>query len=803
MARPDLLGYPMFATLGGEGRLFVLESTGPNTMTTEQMLAAPTYRVRLLEDTDGDGTYDKSHIFADRIPFPMGGAVVGDSLYVAAAPALLRFRDTTGDGVADEREVVLTGWRLNVNGAAMGGPFMGPDGWLYITDARRGFEIRRKEGDVVSGKGARIWRVRPDGTGLEWISGGGFDNAVEIAFMPSGETLGTETYFIDPQNGLRDAIMHWVEGGVYPKDHQVIEDDALTLTGPLMPPMTKLARVAHSGLMRYRGNALGRGYHGNLFTAQFNTGRVMRHIVSPDGATYRTEDQPFVTSTSADSHPTDVLEDADGSLLVIETGGWFIQGCPLSRVAKPEVEGGIYRVRRTGAPAIADPWGRALGLDAATPADLVRRLGDERVAVRDQAIERLVILGDASVAPLAAERRRTGDDEVGAAAVFALHRIGTSAAAREVREALADRSAVVRTAAARAVGLARDAEAVTVLERLVREDDAPPVRRQAATALGRIGAAGTVPALIDAAARPGDRFVRHAITYSLITLGVAPPLVESLRHASPDVRRTALIALDQMRPSPLRSAQLAPFLAPGAADLWETGVWVASHHPEWSDVVVTFLAARLGAAPASNVGPSVHDLMVTFCREPAVQALVTTRLAARDTAPDTRLQLFDVMQSCPVKELPSSWVSELGAQLRADDPQVRSRVLRLIGARGLGALEPQLTAIVHETAAPISFRLDALSTLGGRKRVLEAAEFALVTAHLDAGDEAPLRQLSARILAQSSLTENQLVTLAREHVAGADGFVLAPLLDAFSGSTQSAVGRRACRCAPPGARATG
>lgn len=788
VAGPDLLNYPMFVTAAGEGRLFVFESTEPNTMTTEEMLAAPSYHVRLLEDTNLDGVYDTSRIYADRIPFPMGGEVIGDDLFVAAAPDLLRLRDTDGDGVADEREVVLTGWTLNVNGAAMGGPFRGPDGWLYITDARRGFEIPRKEGDVVSGKGARIWRVRPDGSGLEWISGGGFDNAVEITFMPSGETFGTMTYFLDPQDGLRDAIMHWVEGGVYPKHNPVIDEDALTLTGPLMPPMTKLARVAHSGLLRYRSRVFGDGYQGNLFTAQFNTGRVMRHVVTPDGATYRTEDEPFMTSTSADAHPTDVLEDADGSLLVVETGGWFIKGCPLSRVAKPEVEGGIYRIRRTGAPAVADPWGRQLALDTASPADLVARLHDARPAVRDRAVERLVAIGAASVAPLDTYRRQASDSEARASAVFALHRIGTPEAAAAVRAALGDADAIVRTAAARAAGLSRDREAVPVLERIVR-DDAAGVRRQAATALGQIGAPTSVPALIGAAARPGDRFVQHAITHALITLADTAPLVEALTHASADVRRTALVALDQMRPSPLKREHLAPFLASGSPELWDTGVWVASHHPAWSDLVVSFLATRMDASDASATADDLRDLMISFCREAPIQQLVATRLAASATPPARRMALLDVVQACPVKELPVPWVTQLETQLRTGDATLRARVLRLIEARNVTALHPQLAAIVADTSAPVSFRLEALGSLSIGRRPLGDAEMQLVTAHLASSHDPTVRQRAARILTQAGLTDAQLVALARDHVAGADAFLLPRLVDAFAGTTSVPVGR--------------
>jgi hypothetical protein len=364
----------------------------------------------------------------------------------------------------------------------MGGPYLGPDGWLYITDARRGFAITRKEGDVLTGTGARIWRVRPDGTGLEWIAAGGFDNAVEIAFMPSGETIGTMTYFVEPQHGLRDALMHWVEGGIYPKPHPVIANDRLPLTGPLLPPMTTLARVAPAGLMRYRGSAFGAEFQGNLFSAQFNTGRVMRHVVTADGATYRTEDTPFLTSSHADAHPTDVLEDADGSLLVVDTGGWFIKGCPLSRVAKPDVEGGIYRIRRAGTPRPADPWGHSVGMASLAPERAVTHLIDTRPMVVDAAIERLVEAGPAAVPALAASLREMPDEATRTSAVFALHRIGTPDATRAVRAALEDASALVRTAAARAAGLARDRDAQAALMTMVGRD-APAVRRQAATAL--------------------------------------------------------------------------------------------------------------------------------------------------------------------------------------------------------------------------------------------------------------------------------------------------------------------------------
>jgi len=70
-AGANLLSYPMMGTLDERGRLFVCESSG-NTLTTDQMAAKPDYVVRMLEDTDGDGIYDRSTVFADKLTLPAG-----------------------------------------------------------------------------------------------------------------------------------------------------------------------------------------------------------------------------------------------------------------------------------------------------------------------------------------------------------------------------------------------------------------------------------------------------------------------------------------------------------------------------------------------------------------------------------------------------------------------------------------------------------------------------------------------------------------------------------------------------------
>ncbi len=780
---PGLLSFPMFASFDDRGRLFVFESTGPNTMGTDAMLDSPSYHIRLLEDIDGNGVYDKSSIFADSIPLPMGGSFFQGSLYISAPPNLERLTDTNGDGIADEREVILTGWTLNSNAATLSGPFIGPDGWLYLADARRGFEIERKEGDIVKGSGARIWRCLPDGSRLESYAGGGFDNSIEMIFTPSGETIGTMTYFMDPQDGQRDALMHWVEGGVYPKPHQVIQADQLKLTGELMPVMTKLPRVAPSGLMRYRGTVFGGEFEENLFSAEFNTGRVMRHMVEEAGATFTTEDEPFMTSTSPDSHPTDILQDADGSLLVVLTGGWFIEGCPLSRVAKPDVPGGIYRIRKTDAPIIKDPRGLTLDLDGMSPHSLVSLLSDRRFAVRDKAVEALVSRGAPAIEALE-KALKSEDEAVRTAAVFSLYRTN---ALKGVRSALQDESPMVRTAAVRVLGLAKDSQSVDQIMYMVQKDQAS-VRRQAATALGQMGDPRAVEALLNASADATDRFVEHTIIHALTLLGKPNPLFKALEHSSARVKRAAGIALDQMDGKPLTQHHLARFLESKDGQTRNTGIWLASHHPEWNEVVVDFLSKSLSGLnlPEKDMA-GVEDLMVTFSGDSHLQQIITDELEAA-TPISRKLLLMEVVRRSTIEELPDAWVDQLGDLLKGGESEVRTGVLNLIESRNIPSLERELDEIINNSVTQAGFRLQALSARLLSRPVLTDNEFKVVVGYLDPHFESPVRQLAVRILVRAELRDPQLIELAQTQISTADLFLLPSLIDAFQGNSNPEVG---------------
>lgn len=780
-APAGMVKYPMFATYDQTGRLFVIESSG-HTTSTEDVLENPTFMIRLLEDEDGDGTFDKAVVFADSLPYPMGGVFYQGSFYTAAPPDLLRLTDSDGDGVADKREVILTGWTLNHNAATLSGPFLGPDGWMYLCDARRGFDITTKEGARLQGKTARIWRCRPDGTGLESVSGGGFDNTIELIFMPGGETIGTMTYFTDPQDGLRDALMHWVEGGVYPKKHPGTEQDQLKLTGEFMPVMTKLSRVSHSGLMRYKGNALGDEYTGNLFTAEFNTGRIMRHTVTPDGATFKTVTEPFMTSTQADIHPTDVLEDADGSLLVVNTGGWFIAGCPLSVVAKTDVQGGIFRIRKTSASDVEDPWGKEIGFQELSDDMLMSLINDSRQAVQDHAFEELIARGTSSVRHFMTMLKISEDETKRAAAVFALYRIDTSAGISAAVAALDDKSAIVRTAACRVAGLARARNSVDKLLEILGRD-VPQVQRQAATALGQIADERAIGGLLKVAAITKDRFIEHAIIYSLISMGKTGTLVESLKDSSHGTRRAALIALDQIDETSLRKHQLKPFLESEHLELQATAAWVLSHHPDWSDLVVDFIRTYFHRPEQSRAGEAlVTDLMLTFSREEPVQEFMAGRLRANNVLVNDKLMLLDVMARSPGENFPTIWVDVLGELLQENHPELRIRVLDVIGSRRIGGLERMLVQIIRRPETPPTLKLKAMAAKLGSVPHLTSPEFEELLGYMEPAYESTVRQSAVRLLSQAELNEAQLLKLSGEYIGSSDVYLLPGIIGAFEGS---------------------
>ena len=787
-AGPDLVDFPMFSILDETGRLFVFESIGNVYEKTEDAIKNPQFRIKLLEDANGDGLFDKSTIYADKVGFPQGGVFYKGSLYASSAPDLLKLTDTDGDGVADKREVLLTGWTLNVNANSLVGPVMGPDGWLYMNSAIMGFDVTTKEGVRLKGETARTWRLRPDGSGLEWISAGGMNNPVELTFTEAGEPIGTETYFTDPKAGERDALVYWTEGGVYPKPNHNIDRDNLTRTGELMPVVSKYSRVAPSGIGRYRGTALGDGFKNNLFSAQFNTHRIIRHKLFRDGGSFRTEDEVFFSSKNEDFHPTDVLEDADGSLLVVETGGWFIKGCPLSQVSKPELKGSIYRVRRKGAHKTKDPYGNQIQWSSITPSAAAKYLEDERSFVADRSIQSLVDKGNGSIPALSEILNRSNSADARIKAVFSLYRIGSAAALTLVRQALGDKDLQVRIAAARSAGLAHDTASVTKLIELIAKDELA-ARRQASTALGQIGDKQAVPYLLAAADTIGDRFVRHAIIYSLVNLKQPQLIKEGLTSVSPKIQEAALIALDQMPSYSMPVGQLTPFLTHANPALQRTALWIAAHHAEWSKDLIVFLRDKLKNHTLTNDEENLYrNIFISFCGNADMQVFLAGQM--NSASKQQKIFLLSAMSGCKIEKLPQAWIDQLGKQLsRKSDPELKARTLALIRLRGITSLSPQLRQLADDSSNSPELRNEAIAGLLKVKPDFSGKHFSYLLQLLKESNEAPLRQQVAGLLAQGKLSEEQLDRLAFEILPKADPFIVPKLVPLFEGVHSGKIGK--------------
>ncbi len=347
VAGRELVKFPVLGDFDEKGRLYVIEMAGP--ISREDVAAQkPLHRIVRLEDANGDGTFDKAITFADKLPFPEGCMYLNGSIYTACPPMIWKLTDTDGDGRADEREVWFDGKTLTGCANDMHGPFKGPDGYIYWTKgAFAKQEITLGNGKTFTTRASHVFRAKPDRSNLEVMMTGGMDNPVGLCFTQFGDIIVSNTFLQHPADGKRDGLIHAIPGGIWGKDHSPIYEHPWTSPN-LMPVMTHMGPAAPAGICRYASDQFGPEYRNNLFCAQFNLRKISRHVLLPKGSTYETKDSDFVWSDDPDFHPTDAIEAPDGSLIVIDTGGWYKLCCPSSQLVKADVYGGIYRVRKIG-----------------------------------------------------------------------------------------------------------------------------------------------------------------------------------------------------------------------------------------------------------------------------------------------------------------------------------------------------------------------------------------------------------------------------------------------------------------------
>jgi putative membrane-bound dehydrogenase-like protein len=765
--------FPMFAAFDDQGRLFVAESSGGD-LYAEIRALTRACRIRMLEDRTGDGRFDTSTVFADRINFPMGLVWHEGRLLVADPPDLVALSDTNHDGVADRREVILTGFGHLDNGS-LHGLIIGPDQRLYMTmGTPDGYRLQRSDGSILSGRSGALIRSRPDGSDVEVLSRG-FVNLVEVAFTATGEPIGTLNWYQEPVGGTRDALVHLVEGGLYPME---LEDAGtrFPVTGDPLPALALFPAVAPSGFERYRGASFPASYRDNLFTAQHNRRAIGHHQLIVHGATFRAEHDDLVTSDDPDFHPSDVIEDADGSLLILDTGSWYYQHCPTGRIRRSPAMGGIYRVRYDAAAPVSDPWGLTIDWANASGGTLARHLADARPAVRSRAQQVLSNRG-ATVIPILNELLTESTDPVARRnALWTLGMISHESARASVRQALTLQSPDLVVIASKILGLHRDADAAPLLSGLLtaprdrwtatgNSDSAlaTHVPRAAAEALARCGNPDMLPVIWTALTNSSDAFLEHALIHAAHWLADESALVSALDHPHPRVQKAALLLLDQP-PRPVSALSLDQVHGrAGSTDpgLRRVALSILERRPQWASFTTALLKEWLDQpALSAEQQTALRALVPVLQSNSDLQQLIGSALT--DASHAIRSHLVEAIAHTTLPELPATWQDGLRRALKDPALDIRSEAVATIFRLRLSEFDHLLASLAADESMPDPLRLEALRVVLIRQPRPAVSDFGFLAAQLESDRDPAVRLTAAEILRRCHLDDSQILALLRK-----------------------------------------
>ena len=504
VAAEPLVVSPVAFTFENPRKLYVVEGRGyPDPVEGDRTTAG---RIALLEDTDGDGRFDKRTEFATGLGYVNGIMLWRGGMFVTAAPDILFLQDTDGDGVADVRRVVLTGFdHTKTAQIRTSHPTLGLDGKVYVTSGLNGGKITsplHPERAAVTFTG-RDGRFDPDTFEFENTGGRGqfglaFD-AFGRRFVSSNRhpvlQIVLEPWHLrrNPHLAFGDSMQEVskveAEAKVFPISRAVI-------TAEYIP---KLMAAPHTGtftsacgLVVFNGTALTPAHAGNVFICEPAQNLVQRQIFWSEGASLRSTlaetGKEFLASTDVWFRPVFLANGPDGALYVADMYRREIdhpryvpeESRGLLDFESGKDRGRIYRVVKD-VPRAANSAARDLG--AAT---LVADLESPEEWWRARAQRLLLEHG---------ERPAT--------AIAALEKIATTGKSPEART--------------RALWTLRDLQPLpmSILVTALRDGDAR-VREQAVQLAGeRVGAEPELLALIGAAADDNDARVRFCAALAL------------------------------------------------------------------------------------------------------------------------------------------------------------------------------------------------------------------------------------------------------------------------------------------------
>jgi putative heme-binding domain-containing protein len=505
---------------------------------------------RALLDRDGDGVFESEQVITDKVKNCQGLWFDGPTLYGACAPAdapvaqgpgapavsgVYMMQDTNGDGVADTFETFST-----VHGGIQEhGPHAirrGPDGLPTLSAGNNTFvpdELIDPMSPLRGDKESQLLPALPDGRGFgpsvkEGLHGtlsridvahhryvllfGGIRNAYDHAYNLAGEMF---TFDSDMEWDINmpwyRAVrsVHAIPGGNYGYRNGSGKFPPYYLDS--LPPMRDVGRGSPVGVEFYQHTAYPAQFHDAYFEADWSRGRLLWTPLERTGATYKTTNEKEEFVHGEPLNITDIEVGPDG-MLYFSTGG---RG----------TEGGIYRVRYTGAPGAASTPAPSGVLAIVRQPQPLSSWGyaalEQKKASMGEAWGRdLAAFAKAANAGGSASVGASGEDR--AQAVLMLQRHGPQPNADLLKTLAADRDVNVRAAAVYVAGAqgsagsgTGSADAVKAIAASALKDADPWVRRRAAEALVRLGLSAEQPSFAPVAdifhlLDDADRFVRYA-----------------------------------------------------------------------------------------------------------------------------------------------------------------------------------------------------------------------------------------------------------------------------------------------------
>jgi len=359
--------------------------------------------------TTGGKKADTSTIFSKGYNRPEDGLAAGvlarkGNVYLTNIPDLYVLKDTKGEGVADVKKSLATGFGVRVQfiGHDLHGLRMGPDGRLYFSIGDRGLNVVNKEGKkLINTESGAVLRCEPDGSHLEIVHTG-LRNPQELAFDDHGNLF---TFDNNSDSGDRARWVHIVQGGDSgwrcgyqygtlmhnasvpqgnrgPWNLEKIWHVPGPEGGPpayVVPPLRHIGN-GPSGITHYPGLGLNDKYKDHFFACDFTSSpggsKIWDISMKPKGASFEVnEPKPFVSNMV----PTDCEFGPDGAFYWSDwVGGW-----------SPPGKGRIFRVEDPVAmknPAVAEAQKLiAEGFEKKSVEELAKLLEHPHSMVRQEA----------------------------------------------------------------------------------------------------------------------------------------------------------------------------------------------------------------------------------------------------------------------------------------------------------------------------------------------------------------------------------------------------------------------------------